>query len=93
VSRSAARARFWAEVDAGVRPRPQRHAVVGRRVDGPEDDCTVLIIRELDRWLLYPHGAAGLGVELSIADAETLAHGILGTTPAADPRPGRRERA
>jgi len=91
VNRSAAeRARFWAEVDAGIRPRPQRHAVVGRRVDpskGDEDSCTVLIIRELDRWVLYPHGVAGLAVELSRPDAETLAHGILGTTP--DPHTAR----
>jgi len=89
MSRPAAeRARFWAEVDAGIRPRPQRYAVVGHRVDaskGEEDSCTVLIIRERDRWVLYPHGAAGLAVELSTADAQILAHGILGTTP--DPRP------
>jgi len=54
--------------------------VVGRRVDGPEDDCTVLIIRERDRWVLYPHGVAGMAVELSSEDAEILARGILGTT-------------
>jgi len=84
MSRSAARSRFWAEVDAGIRPRPPRHAVVGCRVDGQEGSCTILIIRERDRWVLYPYGVGSLAVELSIADAETLAHGILGTTP--DPR-------
>ncbi len=59
--------------------------MVGHRIDltgGGGGPCTVLIVREVggDGWVLYPHGVAGLAVELSGADAEALACGILGTT-------------
>ncbi len=55
-----------------------RCVVAGRRLDG--DTCTLILIQDRARrgWVLYPHGAAGLGVRVSDADAHTLADHIHG---------------
>lgn len=55
-----------------------RCVVMGQRLNGGA--CTVILIRDPAKraWVFYPHGAAGLGVRLSNADACTLADHILG---------------
>ncbi|MCA1702826.1 MAG: hypothetical protein LC808_05965 [Actinobacteria bacterium] len=55
-----------------------RCVVKGRRLDG--DTCTVILIRDRAKgaWVLYPHGAAGLGVRLLDVDANALAEHIQG---------------
>lgn len=63
-------------------PDQQSRCVVqGRRLDG--DVCTLVLIRDRAKraWVLYPHGAAGLGVRLSDAGANTLADHIHGGRP------------
>lgn len=56
-----------------------RCSVAGRRLDGGM--CTVILIRDRAQraWVFYPHGATGLGVRLSNAEACTLADHILGS--------------
>lgn len=46
----------------------------GRRIDG-SGACTVVAIRDWQRggWVLYPHGAAGLGVLIADDAARMLA--------------------
>ncbi len=57
----------------------ERCAVEGRRIDG-SGQCTVIAIRDRKRhgWVLYPHGAAGLGVLIADDLAHTLADHIGG---------------
>jgi hypothetical protein len=48
----------------------------GRRTDDGSR-CTLLVVCEVGgAWVLYPHGAAQLGVRLGQPDAETLARAI-----------------
>lgn len=55
----------------------ERCAVQGRRIDG-SGGCTVIAIRDRRHggWVLYPHGAAGLGVLIAYEAAHTLADHI-----------------
>ncbi len=57
-----------------------RCVVEGRRLDGGV--CNLILIQDPRRhaWVLYPHGAAGLGVRLSDADAKTFADRIHGAS-------------
>lgn len=61
----------------------RRVVVAGTLIDG-RGPCTVIAIlhRSPRRWVLYPHGVATLGVELTEHDATTLARGIIGVDPA-----------
>jgi hypothetical protein len=57
----------------------ERCTVQGRRIDG-SGQCVVIAIRDRRRhgWVLYPHGAAGLGVLIADEAARTLADRIGG---------------
>jgi hypothetical protein len=55
-----------------------RLTVEGRRTDDGSR-CTLLVVHEVGgTWVLYPHGAAQLGVRLDGAAAATVAQAILG---------------
>lgn len=53
-----------------------RCAVEGQLVDGG-GACTVVLIRDRDGWLLYPHGVTGMAVRITGPDAVKLAGSIL----------------
>lgn len=57
----------------------ERCVVQGRRIDG-SGQCTVIVIRDRKRhgWVLYPHGAAALGVLIAADVAHTLADRLGG---------------
>jgi hypothetical protein len=53
-----------------------RLSVAGKRTDNGET-CTLVAVCEIGgTWVLYPHGAAQLGVRLAQEAAETLAAAI-----------------
>lgn len=54
-----------------------RMTAVGKRTDDGTR-CTVLAVHEVDgTWVVYPHGAAKLGVRLPLAEAVKVARAIL----------------
>lgn len=53
-----------------------RCAVEGRLVNGG-GACTVVLIRDQDGWVLYPHGTTGMAVLIAAPDAAVVASTIL----------------
>lgn len=53
-----------------------RCAVEGRLVNGG-GACTVVLIRDQDGWVLYPHGNTGMAVFIAVPDAAAVAATIL----------------
>ncbi|MFN2495405.1 MAG: hypothetical protein ABR608_05805 [Pseudonocardiaceae bacterium] len=53
-----------------------RCVVQGQLINGGEI-CTVVLIREREGWVFYPHGATGMGVRIADSEAVTLASTIL----------------
>jgi hypothetical protein len=55
-----------------------RCAVEGRLVNGG-GVCTLVLIREREGWVLYPHGVAGMAVRITGRDATKVAAIIFDT--------------
>lgn len=68
-------------MDQPIMQRENEHrrvVVAGTLADGG-GRCTVIAVlyRSPRRWVFYPHGMGRLGVELTEAEATTLARGIV----------------
>lgn len=55
----------------------QTRCVVEGHLVNSGDVCTVVLLRERSGWVLYPHGATGMGIHLTEPAAAAVATTIL----------------